>query len=184
MDAAGGAPADSASGLDAFSGLEGSGGLDAEFGDLDSLSLDDIEVDEDLDDNSVTDADSADTATAGAPPSAPAGAPATDSGVVKTAWITSDAPAGADITEDQIGIQSDMASFASSSGGTDEDLLSSIASDVKTVKKEKDISLLRELKDFKAPATDIEDELKGMYQQIGGVTQQKEKDEPASDGTK
>lgn len=77
-----------------------------------------------------------------------------------------------------------MASFASGAGGTDEDLLSSIASDVKTVKKEKDISLLRELKDFKAPASQIEDELKGMFDQISTAPAKKDKDKTAPDGMK
>ena len=174
-----GSPADTSSGLDEFSGLEGSGSMDAEFGDLDSLTLDGI----DMDDETGSSAGSA-AAPAESPepqaPAAPAAAPNPDAGVVKTAWIASDAPAGADITEDQIGIQSDMASFAGGSAGTDEDLLSSIASDVKTTKKEKDLSLLRELKDFKAPATDIEDELRGMYQHLGGDSKKKEKTPPAN----
>ena len=90
--------------------------------------------------------------------------------------MPSDAPKGADIAEDQIGVQSDMASFASASGsGSDEDLLSSIASDVKTVKKEKDVSLLRELKDFKAPADEIESELKDMFDRMSVIQKPKEK---------
>ena len=86
--------------------------------------------------------------------------------------------------EDQIGVQSDMASFASGAGGTDEDILSSITSDVKTVKKEEDLSLLRELKDFKAPASQIEDELKGMFDQIANAPVKKDKDKTAPDGIK
>ena len=182
------APADSAdagAGLDGLSGLEGGSELDAEFGDLDNLSLDDVELDEDM-------ADSMDTASAddGTPqemdssstPTTPPAAP--DPNVVKTAWIPSDAPSGTDNMEDQLGIQSDMASFAGGSGGSDEDLLSSIASDVKTVTKEKDLSLLRELKDFKAPASEIEDELKDMFQKIGGIAKEKEKTLTSSDGNK
>ena len=59
-----------------------------------------------------------------------------------------------------------MASFAGGATGTDEDLLSSISSDVKHVAKKKDFSLLRELKDFKAPASDIESELSDMYAKL------------------
>lgn len=182
-----GVSGDAVSSLDEFSGLEGSGGLDAEFGDLDSLSLDDIDIDDDTGAGAApADADQDETAPSGtgAGP-APAAAPAAASEPVKTAWIASDAPAGADMfTEDQIGVQSDMASFAGGAGGTDEDLLSSIASDVKTVKKEKDISLLRELKDFKAPASQIEDELKGMFDQISTAPVKKDKDKTAQDGIK
>jgi hypothetical protein len=175
--------AEADSGLDAFSGLEGSGSLDGgDLGELDNLSLDDVELDDDMADAPTPAAAEAPPADAG--PAAPAAAPA-ESSAVKTAWIPSDAPAGADNPEDAIGMQSDMASFASSSGGgSDEDLLSSIASDVKTVKKEADLSLLRELKDFKAPAAEIEDELKSMYEKIGGTKKQPEKSMPPADGTK
>jgi hypothetical protein len=171
------------SGMDAFSGLEGGDAMDSELGDLDNLSLDDVEMDDDMADAPAP------AAAGGAQPeeagaAAPAAAPAAESTAVKTAWIPSDAPAGADNPEDMIGIQSDMASFASSSGGSDEDLLSSIASDVKTVKKEADLSLLRELKDFKAPAAEIEDELKTMYAKIGGTKKQPENTLPPADGTK
>lgn len=173
--------------LDEFAGLDGSGGLDSEFGDLDNLSLDDIDVDEDMGGETVPSSGAPEetppAGTGGEP--APAAAPVGGTEPVKTAWIASDAPAGADmLTEDQIGVQSDMASFASGAGGTDEDLLSSIASDVKTVKKEKDISLLRELKDFKAPASQIEDELKGMFDQISTAPVKKDKDKTAPDGIK
>jgi len=173
--------------LDEFAGLEGSGGLDTEFGDLDSISLDDIDVDDAMGGEAAPSAEASGEASPSEPSAgpAPSAAPAAGPEPVKTAWIASDAPAGADlITEDQIGVQSDMASFASGAGGTDEDLLSSIASDVKTVKKEKDLSLLRELKDFKAPASQIEDELKGMFDQISTAPVKKDKDKTAPDGMK
>jgi hypothetical protein len=176
---------DAGSGPDGLSGLDGGNELDAEFGDLDNLSLDDVELDEDM--AGSLDAVSADAGASGeqessAALSAPAAAP--DSDVVKTAWIPSDAPSGADNMEDQLGIQSDMASFAGGSGGSDEDLLSSIASDVKTVTKEKDLSLLRELKDFKAPASEIEDELKATFQKIGGTLKENDNTPPSSEGNK
>jgi len=177
--------ADAGSGLEGLSGLDGGSELDAEFGDLDNLSLDDVELDEDM-------ADSMDTVSAddGAPqeedssPASTTPSAVPDPNEVKTAWIPSDAPSDSDNMEDQLGIQSDMASFAGGSGGSDEDLLSSIASDVKTVTKEKDLSLLRELKDFKAPASEIEDELKDMFQKIGGTTKENDTESPHSEGNK
>lgn len=177
------APAPSDGGLDAFSGLEGSSTeLDAEFGDLDSISLDDVEIDEDLAGGMET--GTGEVAETPSPEPAPApAAPAADPNVVKTAWIPSDAPTS-EVQEDQIGVQSDMASFAGGATGSDEDLLSSIASDVKTVKKEKDLSLLRELKDFKAPAIEIESELTDMFQKMGGVGKDKKNSSPSSDGIK
>ena len=68
--------------------------------------------------------------------------------------------------------------------GSDEDLLSSISSDVKRTVKEKDTSLLRELKDFKAPANEIEKELTDMYQKMSTVQKPKEKTPPATNGIK
>jgi hypothetical protein len=170
-------------GLDAFKGLDGEEMPDEDFGDLENLNLDDVELDDDM---------------GGSTPAAPApsvevpaatvpspGASPEDSGPVKTAWIPSDAPKGTETAEDQLGVQADMASFASSSGGgSDEDLLSSIASDVKTVKKDKDVSLLRELKDFKAPADEIENELKDMFGRMSTVQKPKEKSQPPANGIK
>ena len=68
--------------------------------------------------------------------------------------------------------------------GGDEDLLSSLASDVKHVKKEQDLSLLRELKDFRAPAAEIEKELGGMYERMNLAQQTKKKDPSATKGIK
>ena len=166
---------------DEFSGLDGGDSLDADFGDLENISLDDMDMDIELDD------DTDETVETPAPEAAAAPeAPAPDTSQpasVKTAWIPSDAPKGAgDQVEDQISTQSDMAAFASGSGN-DEDLLSSIASDVKHVTKERDVSLLRELKDFKAPATEIEQELDAMYKKIDSVKTTQAK-KPLTDGMK
>ena len=170
-------------GLDAFKGLDGGDALDEDFGDLDDLNLDDVELDDDL--GGTAPAGPAPVIEVSAEPAPPPSAPPSDSGAVKTAWIASDAPKGADGADDQIGVQSDMASFASASGGgSDEDLLSSIASDVKTVKKEKDVSLLRELKDFKAPADEIENELKEMFGRMSSVQKPGEKKESPTNGMK
>jgi hypothetical protein len=175
-------------GLDEFKGLETEdGGTDADFGDLDNLSLDDVDLDADLD---GMDTGAGGTATTAAPePEAPgtggaAAPPAESSGAVKTAWIPSDAPKGAEQQDDQIGTQADMASFAGGASGSDEDLLSSISSDVKRTVKEKDTSLLRELKDFKAPANEIEKELSDMFQKMSSVQKPKEKIPPGTNGVK
>jgi hypothetical protein len=170
-------------GLEEFSGLESGESSDTDFGDLDSLSLDDLEGD--LGDESVAPGDES-MMTAAEPPSpAPAAAPPSpdDNNAVKTAWIPSDAPKGADQAEDQISTHADMAAFAGGASA-DEDMLSSLASDVKHVKKDKDVSLLRELKDFRAPAGEIEEELSGMYERMKSDTLTKRKTPPATKGTK
>ena len=165
-----------AGGLEEFSGLDGGDLPDTDFGDLDGLSLDDIEPD------AETGITPGSASSAPAQP-APATEPAADRNAVKTAWIPSDAPKDAGEMEDDVSTQADMAAFAGGSGG-DEDLLSSIASDVKHVKKEQDLSLLRELKDFRAPATEIEKELGGMYERMNLAQQTKKKDPSAPKGIK
>jgi hypothetical protein len=164
--------------LEEFSGLEGGDLADEDFGDLDSLNLDDVDLEGESGEGtgtaSAVQASSPDTP---AQP-APAGAPAADNTAVKTAWIPSDAPKDASEGEDEVSTQADMAAFAGGSSG-DEDLLSSIASDVKHVAKEQDLSLLRELKDFKAPAAEIEQELGGMYDRMNLAQQTKKKNPSA-----
>ncbi|MDD4138086.1 MAG: hypothetical protein PHT99_09390, partial [Methanoregula sp.] len=182
LDDMGEAPADEAPGPDAFSDLGGSSSMDDEFGDLDNLSLDDIEPDDMEAGGTMADVP------AEAPPDeapAPAAPAPAESSAIKTAWIPSDAPKGAERAEDQIGVQSDMASFAGGEGGgADEDLLSSIASDVKHVKKEMDVSLLRELKDFRAPAAEIDSELTTLYQKLSSCQKPKDKTQPPEKGIK
>jgi hypothetical protein len=164
-------------GLEEFSGLDGGDLPDTDFGDLDNLSLDDVDADLD---NAPDAAPSAPAAAPNAPAAAP---PAADSNAVKTAWIPSDAPKDANVAEDDVSTQADMAAFAGGSGG-DDDMLSSLAADVKHVKKEQDLSLLRELKDFRAPANEIEKELGGMYERMNLAQQTKKKDPAAPKGTK
>jgi hypothetical protein len=156
---------------------------DADFGDLDNLSLDNIDLDAELGESSdTTPAPEAPAPEPAAPP-VPAAAPPADSDAIKTAWVPSDAPKGTGEVEDNISTQADMAAFASGTGG-DEDLLSSIASDVKYTKKEQDLSLLRELKDFRAPAAEIEKELGGMYERMNLAEKTRKKNPPATDGIK
>jgi hypothetical protein len=166
--------------LEEFSGLDSSDVPEEDFGDLDSLSLDGIELDVDSGEGSGP-APAAEVPLPDMP--APAVVPAAENSAVKTAWIPSDAPKDAGEQEDEVSTQADMAAFAGGSGG-DEDLLSSIASDVKHVKKEQDISLLRELKDFRAPAAEIETELGGMYERMNLAQQTKKKKPSDSKGIK
>jgi hypothetical protein len=149
--------------------------INAEFGDLENLSLDDI----DLGEAEAVEA-AEEVAPAGQPAAAsPQAASGAGSDAVKTAWVPSDAPKDAAAgAEDEVSTQADMAAFASGAG-TDEDLLSSIASDVKRTKKEQDISLVRELKDFRAPASEIEQELGGMFERMNLAQEtQKKKTSP------
>jgi hypothetical protein len=164
-------------GLEEFSGLDGGDLSDADFGDLENLSLEDVDIGDTPDA-----APAAPVAVPVEPATAAAAAPAADNSAMKTAWIPSDAPKDASAVEDEVSTQADMAAFAGGSGG-DEDLLSSIASDVKHVKKEVDLSLVRELKDFKAPAAEIENELGGMFERLNQA-QKIRKKPPGTKGIK
>ncbi|PKL70526.1 MAG: hypothetical protein CVV30_04010 [Methanomicrobiales archaeon HGW-Methanomicrobiales-1] len=178
-DVAGDILKDNAEGLDEFGDLGSIESLDSDFGDLENLSLDDVDLDED---GQEEPGQSPETPDADAPVKA---VTITEPGKdeVKTEWIKSDAPKDASQFEDQISTQSDMAAFAGG-GGSDADLLSSLASDVKHVKVEKNLSLLRELKDFKAPASDVESELSDMFTRMSAIQKTEKKEVPPKEGTK
>jgi hypothetical protein len=57
----------------------------------------------------------------------------------------------------------------------DDLLVSSLAADIKITKKAKDVSLLRELKDYKAPAKKIEEELSDLYSGLNKFSEKKAK---------
>jgi hypothetical protein len=140
--------------LEEFRGLLGGESIDQDFGDLVKENLDDLGPDVD---------------TKGETPSAEGRSPSQANSPIKTIkadWITSDAPNGAELPEDEISTTSDISSFAGGGSGADADLISSLASDVRHVVKEKNTSLLRDLKDFKAPATEIEKELKETLERM------------------
>ena len=163
---------DNAGGLEEFRGLEGGESIDQDFSDLDNINLDDIDLDVDMEEETPP-------ATGGASSSAES-----PTKTVKADWIGSDAPKGADLPGDGVSTQDDMSSFAGGASGSDADLLSSLASDVKHVTKEKNTSLLRDLKDFKAPATDIENELTEVFETMKAVPNPRKKAIPPPKRTK
>jgi hypothetical protein len=146
---------DNAGVLEEFSALEGGESIDQDFRDLDNLDFDDADLDIDAGDEIPAAADGSSSAPATIPEPS-----------VKTDWVPSDAPKDAGTAEDQVSLQSDMSSFSKGVSASDEDLLSSLQSDVKRVTKERDLSLLRDLKDFRAPATEIEHELKDTFETL------------------
>jgi hypothetical protein len=172
---------DNAQGLEEFSSLDGGEVIDLDLGDLDGINLDDVDFGDD-------DEKKATPATSTSPAAAPAGkaaSPLRKTAEVKTDWVKSDAPKGAaEQDPDQISTQNDMASFAGGASGSDSDLLSSLASDIKHVTKEKNISLLRDLKDFKAPSSDIENELSEMYARLKEVPDTGKRAKPPARGIK
>jgi len=57
----------------------------------------------------------------------------------------------------------------------DDLMVRSIAADIKIARKTKDVSLLRELKDYKAPAKKIEEELSDLYSELNKFSEKKAK---------
>ena len=162
---------DNSGSLEEFKGLEGGESIDQDFGELDNLNLDDVDLEIDMEEETpAAIGSSSSKADNVSPVSSP-----NQADTVKTDWIPSDAPKNADMADNQISTQAEMASFAGGASGSDEDMLSSLASDVKHVTKEKNTSLLRDLKDFKAPAIDIENELKDMYETMKSVSDPRKK---------
>jgi hypothetical protein len=74
--------------------------------------------------------------------------------------------------------QSDMTVFTAPPSA-DDMMISSLAADIKTTKKAKDISLLRDLKDFKVQAKDIEKELSELYMGLSTIEDRKSKTKPS-----
>ena len=87
-------------------------------------------------------------------------------------------PAGGALPNQPAAGQQDMAIFTAPVSADDE-MVRSLASDAKTTKKAKDGSLLRELKDFNAPATDIEGELNEIFSELNAKGDKKTKTKPS-----
>jgi hypothetical protein len=152
-------------GLEEFSGLDGEDAVDQNFDDLDNINIDDIDLGEDIPVDSTPADQAPATIVAGGKTTAAAATPTSpDADVeVKFSLAANQVPA----ENEQVSVQEEI-SFGPGPTG-DDDLLSSLASEIKHVKKEKDLSLLRDLKDFKAPASDIEQELQGVVDQLTAV---------------
>jgi hypothetical protein len=159
-------------GLEEFSSLDGGGSIDQDFSDLDDVNLDDIDLDIDIPEE-IPPAATASPSAAGSQKSA-----------VNHDWIASDAPKDADLPQNQASTDKDMASFAGGASSSDADMLSSLAADVKYVPKEQNLSLLRDLKDFKAPASEIERELQYVHDMINAGPASGKKTTPSQKKTK
>lgn len=155
--------------LAGLDGLDGEESLDSALGELDDLEVDEEEVGGEAEVSPEADASQPD----GQKPENPI---PSAGGLIPAAPIVP--PADTNLIPE--GSDGDMSSFAAGPSGTDEDMLSSLASEIKHIKKEKDVSLLRDLKDFKAPASDLEKELQDMTDQLISAGKQSPKKESAA----
>ena len=153
---------------DALGGLDGlsepADSLDKGLDGLDNLNLDDVVPDEEMEEATMETAGS--SAMPDKKPKSSQSPP--KSNQIKTDEFTFEAPKDLEKELDQESTQSDMAAFARGTG-SDDDLLNSISSDIKHVKKEDDLSLLRDLKDYRAKATEIESELSEIYGSLKSI---------------
>ncbi|MCP1715145.1 hypothetical protein J2T58_000999 [Methanocalculus alkaliphilus] len=159
---------------DAAAILAQEGALDDEAFDADELStgmdLDSLEIDEDLDEIGDIDAD---------PEKSTPAAPDTDEEEEEDQeeeqpQTVIAANEGYQFTPDQ---EQKVPDFGALGGGSDMDILSALKGDVKTVKKELDLSLVRDLKDVDVRAEELEDELEMVVRQLGG----RKDEEPAQE---
>lgn len=146
-----------ASDLEEFTDLEGIDQIDSELASLDDVDLDEIQL-SGLDE--LGDADLSIPEVLDGPPDA----------IPDLTVAAPDVPMFAlpqDALPDQPSKnEPDMAAFAAGSGG-DNNMLSLLASDVKSVKVEADMSVLRDLRDLKVSSEDLVTDLEGLLQVIG-----------------
>lgn len=154
-----------ASDLEEFTDLEGVDQIDSELASLDEVDMDEIQL------SGLDGLEETDLSIPEIPSSSPAEIPDPTSAASAPAL-----PAGPEapffaLPQDSLPNEPekkepDMASFAAGSGG-DSDMLSLLASDVKSVKVEADMSILRDLRDVKVNSQDLVSDLEGLLQFIG-----------------
>ena len=164
-------------GATGLAGLEtGEAAVDESLGELDSINIEDVDLGEDTETEEPASAQQAATK--------PAPSPGSSSSLIPPPPIAPPPPSDLIPKAKDSGLdQAEMASFAAASG-SDDDMMSSLASEIKHVKKEKDLSLLRELRDFKAPASEIEKDLKDLYDRINAAKNEVKKRSNPSGGIK
>ncbi len=156
--------------LEEFNGLEGTDTIDQNLDELDTIDFDAVKLDGDMWEEEPA------TATAIAFPQAITPAPDVQDTREPTAPASS--LSGVPGMIQRARDQSDMTVFTAPPSA-DDVMISSLAADIKTTKKAKDISLLRDLKDFKVQAKDIEKELSELYMGLSTIEDRKSKTKPS-----
>jgi hypothetical protein len=159
--------------LEEFDDLEGSDAIDQNLGELEDIGTGDLEPEEEVANNVP------ETGTPATPPPLESldQAPETNETPVQPGPAGS--PTFAVPAPDQRPAeQSDMTIFTTPTSADDE-MVKSLASETKTAKKSKDASLLRELKDFNAPAKDIEGELNEIFSEMNTAEKKNSKVKPS-----
>lgn len=149
-----------ASDLEEFTDLEGIDEIDNELASLEEVDLDEIQLSglDGLEDADLSVPDIPDTP--GGPPDAVPDPTAAAPDVPMFALPQDSLP------DEPSKDEPDMAAFAAGPMG-DRDMLSLLASDVKSVKVEADMSILRDLRDVKVSSEDLVTDLEALFQVIG-----------------
>jgi hypothetical protein len=142
--------------------------IDQNLDELDTIDLDSVELNDDTWEEE-TDTESSPPS---APPEAMAPAPEAQGAPGSTAPVSS--PPKVPGMNQNAGDLTDMTVFTAPVS-EDDMMVRSLAADIKIARKTKDVSLLRELKDYKAPAKKIEEELSDLYSGLNKISDKKSK---------
>ncbi|ACL17165.1 hypothetical protein [Methanosphaerula palustris] len=148
---------ENASDLEEFTDLEGIDQIDNELASLDEVDLDEIQL------SGLDGLDEADLSVPDVPDESPDAAASSTTATpdIPQFPLPQDA-----LPDEPPKDEPDLAAFAGGMGG-DNEMLSLLASDVKSVKVEADMSILRDLRDVKVSSEDLVTDLEGLMQMIG-----------------
>jgi hypothetical protein len=159
--------------LDEFNDLEGTDSIDQNLDELDTIDFDSVTPEGDMWDEEES------TGETPPPPKPPEPAtPLPEPQARKEPAPPANPPPVISRVSLKKDDHSDMTVFTAPVSADDR-MISSLADAIKTTKKTKDLSLLRELKDFKVPAKDIEKELSDLYQGLDMISERKNKTKPS-----
>jgi hypothetical protein len=159
--------------LDEFNDLEGTDSIDQNLDELDTIDFDSVTPEGDMWDEEES------TGETSPPPKPPKPAtPLPEPQARKEPAPPANPPPVISRVSLKKDDHSDMTVFTAPVSADDR-MISSLADAIKTTKKTKDISLLRELKDFRVPAKDIEKELSDLYQGLDMISERKNKTKPS-----
>ena len=158
--------------LEEFNDSGASDTIDQSLEELDTIDLDSVELNDETWEEEPNTESSSPTSSPEIRPLAPeaTGSPGS------TASATS--PPNVPGMNQNAGDLTDMTVFTTPVSA-DDLIVSSIAADIKITKKAKNVSLLRELKDYKAPAKKIEEELSDLYSGLNKISDKKNKIKPS-----
>jgi hypothetical protein len=157
--------------LEGFNDSVASDTIDQNLDELDTLDLDSVELN---DETWEEETDTESSPQAPPPEIKPLASEATGTAGSAPAVAPAISPPRVPGMNQNAGDLTDMTVFTTPVSA-DDLLVSSLAADIKITKKAKDVSLLRELKDYKAPAKKIEEELADLYLELNKFSEKKAK---------